>query len=58
VTRTCTLCGAPVDVELWQAEHVCYPAEHLVLTVPARGVALARCSSATCRHLELLDIDR
>lgn len=65
MTRTCTLCGAPVDVELAQARAV---VETIALAAgrafvgerpggPVRLVAHARCTDPLCGLLELIDLE-
>lgn len=67
MTRTCTLCGAPVDVEVAQARAVFEQMERRATDRPARWahraggrahlVAHARCTDPLCGLLELIDLE-
>lgn len=63
MTRTCTLCDAPVDVELAQARAVletmdlrATPAVRHRPGGPVRLVAHARCTDPLCGLLELIEL--
>lgn len=60
MTRTCSLCGAPVDVEVAQARAVFGGATLFDAGVafgPVRLVAHARCTDPMCGLLQLIDLE-